>query len=171
VCTHIGGFFFNFFFLWQNSVKFRPEKYDFDLYNGFSMKKTSPKFTRFGRIFFQFVRIFNDKFQEVAKNLEGFCFLFFYLYKFNNNFLISYLVCNQIWLNHRMDARHFTNITNFFKKKTPSNMEEHGAYSIGNKSSCRSSDIIKSISKHNELFQRSEHLFCPLEADVIGESY
>jgi len=71
-----------------------------------------------------------------------------------------------------MDARHFTNITKKkLKKKTPSNMEEHGAYSIGNKSSSRSGDMIKSITKHNELFRRSEHLFCPLEANLIGESY
>jgi hypothetical protein len=42
-------------------------------------------------------------FQEVAKNLEGFCFSFF--------FKLSYVVCSQIWLNHLMDARHFSDIT------------------------------------------------------------
>ncbi len=54
VCVHtlegcfFGAFrmsvdFFFLFFLWQNSVKFRPEKYDFDLYNGFFNEENKPQ--------------------------------------------------------------------------------------------------------------------------------
>jgi hypothetical protein len=32
-------------FFWRNIARFRPEKYDFDLYKGFSVKKW-PKFAR-----------------------------------------------------------------------------------------------------------------------------
>jgi hypothetical protein len=31
------------FFIWNFAKKFGPEKYDFDLYKGFSMKKKGPK--------------------------------------------------------------------------------------------------------------------------------
>jgi hypothetical protein len=33
-------------------------------------------------------------------------------------FLLSYLVCNQIWLNHLRDDGHFSYITKLKKKKT-----------------------------------------------------
>jgi hypothetical protein len=55
-----------------------------------------PKFARFPKNFFQWV----------AKNVEVFCF-----------FLLSYLVCSQIWLNHIWVDCHFSYITKLEKKK------------------------------------------------------
>jgi len=49
------------------------------------------------------------KVQKVAKNIQGFWFFF----------LLSYLVCDQIWLNHLMDDHHFSYITKL-ERKTPS---------------------------------------------------
>jgi hypothetical protein len=46
-------------------------------------------------IFFPRSPDFNDKFQYVAKNIEG---SFFFS-------LVSYVVCSQIWLNRLMDDR------------------------------------------------------------------
>jgi hypothetical protein len=53
--------------------KFRLEKYDFDLYKGFFMKKKTQKSADFEIFFFELSDSY-DKFQEVAKNIEGFCF-------------------------------------------------------------------------------------------------
>jgi hypothetical protein len=60
--------------------------YDFDLYKGFFMERKGPEFARFWKLFFESTD-FYDKFQQIVKNIEPFCY-----------FLISYLVCNQIWL-------------------------------------------------------------------------
>jgi hypothetical protein len=37
------------FMFWRNFAKFRPEKYDFDLYKGFFMEKKRPKIAKFPR--------------------------------------------------------------------------------------------------------------------------
>jgi hypothetical protein len=66
-----------FSFFWRNFAKFRPEKYDFDLYKGFFMKtivqihqiskgKKNPN-----------RQIFLIS-SPIAKNIEGFCFFFFF---------------------------------------------------------------------------------------------
>jgi hypothetical protein len=59
--------------------------------------------------FFPNRHIFNEKFQQVAKNIEGLFFFYF-----------SYLACSQIWLNHLSDGCHFSYITKLdFRKKKP----------------------------------------------------
>jgi hypothetical protein len=54
---------------------------------------------------------FYDKFQQVAKNIKGFCFFFV---------LLSYLLYNQIWLNYFLNDRHFGYITKSLKKRAMS---------------------------------------------------
>ncbi len=49
---------------------------------------------------------FYDKFQQVAKNIEGFCFLFY--------FHIQSVA--KIWLNHLIDDHHFSQMTKLGKK-------------------------------------------------------
>jgi hypothetical protein len=69
-------------FICRNLAKFRPEKYDFELYKRFSMEKM-PKFTQISRNKIQSRSpISYDKFQNVVKNIQ----------------LVSYLICSQIWL-------------------------------------------------------------------------
>jgi hypothetical protein len=60
------------------------------------LKKKNSKFSEF-----------YDKFQWVAKNIEGFWVC-----------STSYLVCSQIWLKATMDYSHFSYITKL-KKKNP----------------------------------------------------
>ncbi len=48
---------------------------------------------------------FYDEFQYVDRNIKGFFF-----------FLLSYLVCSQIWLNHFVNDGHFGCITNSLKE-------------------------------------------------------
>jgi hypothetical protein len=55
------------FFCWQIFIQFQPEKYDLNQYKDFSQKKW-PK-----------VPDFKDKFKQVAKNIEGFWFYFYFL--------------------------------------------------------------------------------------------
>ncbi len=84
-------------------IKFQPEKYDYDLYKGFSMKKKwkirqilKKEFSKFSDLY--------DKFQYVhSQEYRRILFSFF--------FLFSYLVCSQIWLNHLMDDHHFSYLT------------------------------------------------------------
>jgi hypothetical protein len=76
-----------------------PEKYNFDLYKGFFMEKKRPKFARF-------LKGINykspDFYNTLPRIIKGLWF-----------FLLLYLVCSQIWLNHLMDDRHFSYITIF----------------------------------------------------------
>jgi hypothetical protein len=53
-----------------------------------------------------------DDFQKVAKNIEGFCFVFSFS-------LPSYVVCNQIWLNYILDDRQFGYYHNKILKRNP----------------------------------------------------
>jgi hypothetical protein len=77
-----------------------------------SSKKKPPKFARFSRIFLIKSPDFHDKFQYVAKNIEeGFIYLFI-----NKIFPLSYLVCNQIWLNYFVNDHHFGYITKILVK-------------------------------------------------------
>jgi hypothetical protein len=88
----------------------QPEKYDFDLHKGFFMEKMTqmcqPDFKEKKNPNRQ---IFIISSNSLAKNIiEGFWF----------SFLLSYLVCSQIWLNHLMNDCHFSYITKL--KKSPS---------------------------------------------------
>jgi hypothetical protein len=69
--------------------------------------KKRPKFTRFWKE--KKIRSPDcyDKFQEVAKNIEGSRFFFF---------LISYLGYSKIWLNYFLDDCHFGYITKSIKE-------------------------------------------------------
>jgi UDP-N-acetylglucosamine transferase subunit ALG13 len=71
----------------------------------FHAKKNGPKFARFlEETKIQNCQICYDKFQLVAKNIEGPFFFSF--------FLLSYLVCrSQIWLNYLMDDHQFSYLT------------------------------------------------------------
>jgi hypothetical protein len=90
----------SFFFFGRNFTKFRPEKYDFELFKRFSMEKMH-KLTQFSRNKIKSRSpIFYDKFHKVVKNIE----------------LLSYLICSQIWLNHPMDDHHFSYITKLKNK-------------------------------------------------------
>jgi hypothetical protein len=57
---------------------FDLKKNDFDLYSGFSMKKTKPQnsLDLEEELVFNLSGFLMIKFQEVAKNIEGFCFSF-----------------------------------------------------------------------------------------------
>jgi hypothetical protein len=69
------------------------------------MGKKWLKFARF--LIFKFSNSQScDNFQKVAKNIKG--ILFFSL--------LSYLLCNQIWLNYFLDDCHFGYITNSLKE-------------------------------------------------------
>jgi hypothetical protein len=85
---------------------------NFDLKNAFLTYTCEkwPKFARFWRFIYLYLncQIFYDKFQKVAKNIEG-----FFIKKIP---LLSYLVCNQIWLNYFMDNCHFGYITKSLKE-------------------------------------------------------
>ncbi len=60
------------------------------------MAKQCPKFATFRKIkVFRFPDSY-DKLHYVAKNIDKFVF-----------FLLSYLVCSQIWLNHLIGDRYF----------------------------------------------------------------
>ncbi len=59
---------------WWIFAKFRPEKYDFNLYKGFSVGKKWLKFARF--LIFKYPESY-DIFQKVVKSIEGIFFLFF----------------------------------------------------------------------------------------------
>jgi len=60
---------------------------------------------------------FYDKFQYVANNIEGSFFSFF--------FLVSYVVCSQIWLNHLMDDR-IIELHHKIEKKAPGSGQIRG---------------------------------------------
>ncbi len=92
------------FFCCEFWLNFRPEKYDFDLGQGFSMGKMAQISQISISKNFKSSESY-DNFQKVVKNIEGFWF-----------FLLSYLFCSQIWLNHLMDDCHFSYITNLQKK-------------------------------------------------------
>ncbi len=94
-------------FFGRNIARFRPEKYNFDLCKGFCTEQW-PKFARFPKKKGSRSLDFYDKFHQVAMNKEGSCFFF----------LLSYLGCNRIWLNHLRDDGHFSYITKL-QKKTP----------------------------------------------------
>jgi hypothetical protein len=99
--TSVRQVYGNFFPFWRKFAKFRPEKYDFELYKRFSMGKMA-KFSQISRNKIKSRSpIFYDKFHKVVKNIE----------------LLSYLICSQIWLSHPMDDRHFSYITKLNKKK------------------------------------------------------
>jgi hypothetical protein len=63
----------------------------------------------------------NNKFQQAAKNIEGFCFLFLF-------FLVSYLVYSQIWLNYFLKDCHFDYITKSLKERNPASPEQRFFY-------------------------------------------
>jgi len=92
----------------QNFTKFRPGKYDFDLYTkGFSMGKMAQIRQISKRKKVSKTSNFYDKFpagrQECRRIL---------VFNFNFFFLLCYLVYSQIWLNHHlMDDHHFSYIT------------------------------------------------------------
>jgi hypothetical protein len=68
--------FFSFhqhFFFGRNLAKFQPEKYDFDLYKGFSMEKMT-EIHQISKTKVSRLADFYDRFQLVAKNVEGFGF-------------------------------------------------------------------------------------------------
>ncbi len=69
-------------------------------------KKKSAKNRQILKIFSPKQPDFYDNFQQVVKNIGGFCFLK----------ILSYLVRNQIWLKHFLDDRHFDYITKNFKE-------------------------------------------------------
>jgi hypothetical protein len=93
------------FFLSWNFAKFQPEKIWFrPIQRIFHETK---KFTQIHHISILLLLFFKssdccDEFQSVAKNIERFYFFFF---------LLSFLVCNLIWLNCFLDDRHFGYIT------------------------------------------------------------
>ncbi len=69
-------------FFWRNIAKFRPEKYDFDVYKGFSTRKW-PKFARLSIKKVPDHQIFMISSTRQPRIQEE-----------------PVLVCNQIWLNH-----------------------------------------------------------------------
>jgi hypothetical protein len=100
-----------FFFPWWNFAKFRPpKKYDFELYKDFPWKKMAQ------------IRQFSKKKIQIAKFLWEVLEGSWEYRKIMFVFLLSYLVCSQIWLNHLMDDQHFSYITKLGgkkKQKTP----------------------------------------------------
>jgi hypothetical protein len=65
-------------FLGQNFIKFRPEKYDYDLYKGFSMKKMG-QFRQILKKEFSRFSDFYDKFQQVcSQEYRRILFFFFF---------------------------------------------------------------------------------------------
>jgi hypothetical protein len=61
------------FFYWRIFAEFRPgeNRYDFDIYKGFSMEKNDPNSPYFGIFVFKSLECF-DKFHQVSKNIKGF---------------------------------------------------------------------------------------------------
>jgi hypothetical protein len=87
-------------FYWRIFAKSLPEKYDFDLYEGFSITKNGPKFARLRKKilpiakFLLLVPVGSKKYRKIL--------IFSY-------FHIS--TCGQIWLNHFQDDSHLGYIT------------------------------------------------------------
>jgi len=77
-------------FPWKNKIKNDPNSPDFKK-KKFQVHQT----------FYKYVPVSSQEY------IEGFYFFF----------LLSYLVCSQIWLNHLMDDRHFNYIKRKFEKK------------------------------------------------------
>jgi hypothetical protein len=80
-------------------------------------KKKAPNLPDFKEFFFQIVRVY-DKVQYVSQKYRKILFVF----------LLSYLVCSQIWLNHLMDYCHFSYMTKLKKKIT---VQGHSEISLG----------------------------------------
>ncbi len=69
------------------------------------MEKNDPNLPDFERVFFIKLAVFIIKFQQEAKNVGTSVF-----------FLLSYLVCSQIWLNYFVNDDHFDYVTKSLKK-------------------------------------------------------
>jgi len=67
-----------FFFYWRIFAKFRPEKYDFNLFKGFFMWKMA-QIRQILNFKNSKLLDFYNNLKKVAKNIEGFCF-FSYLH-------------------------------------------------------------------------------------------
>ncbi len=90
----------------QNFAKFWSEKYDLDLYTGFYMEKM----TQIRQISKNFNSRSPDFYDKVPLGSQEYRKILFF-------FLLSYLICSQIWLNHLMDNHHLCYITKL-KKRT-----------------------------------------------------
>ncbi len=75
---------------------------------------------------------FYGNFQQVAKNIER-----FWVY-----FLLSYLVCSQIWLNHLMEYCHFSYVRklkkNSFALRITQHMQVMGSKGLKDNATCKS---------------------------------
>jgi hypothetical protein len=95
------------FFSWQIFAEFRPEKYDFDLFTGFFMEKIIQIRQILTTSFFFKSPDFYHKFPPVGSQDYRRILLFF---------LLSCLVCSQIWLNCFLNDRHFGYIKKSIKE-------------------------------------------------------
>ncbi len=95
------------FFYWRIFAKFGPEKYDFELYKVL-FKEKGPKFARFWRKKTPYCQMFMISSRLPVDSLEYSWILCF--------FLLSYLVCSQIWLNCFLDHCHFDYFTKSLKE-------------------------------------------------------
>ncbi len=94
------------FFYWWILTKFQPEKYDFDLHNGFFMRKVNgPNSPDFVIQKFEIARVLRWLPEGSQEDRRILCF-----------FLPSYLLCSQIWLNYFLDDYHFGYITKSLKE-------------------------------------------------------
>ncbi len=103
-------------FFGQNFIKFQPEKYDYDLYKRFSMKKMAQFCQILKKGFSRFSDLYN-KFQYVRSQEYRRIFFFSFF------FFFSYLVCSQIWLNRLIHDHHFSYLTKQEKKKRGTHRE------------------------------------------------
>ncbi len=88
-------------------AKFRLEKYDLNPYKGGFFIGKMAQIHRISNLKNSKLPEFYNNFQKVAKNIEGFCFLFK---------KPSYLLCSQILLNYFVDDHHFGYITKSLKE-------------------------------------------------------
>jgi hypothetical protein len=104
-----GGFFFwlNYFSKWLNKCFLGFKSPNFENFNNFFFKKVT-KFREYFKIFFlKIARFLYSVLTFCSQKCEGYL----------NIFLLSFLVCSQIWLNFLMDNRHFSHITKMKKKQ------------------------------------------------------
>jgi hypothetical protein len=97
------------FFYWRTFAKSLPEKYDFDLKEGFSTKKNDPNSPDFKKKILQIARFL--LLVPVGSK------------KYRKDLIFSYLhisTCSQIWLNHFPDDSHLGYITKLEKETLPS---------------------------------------------------
>jgi hypothetical protein len=90
-------------FFWRNFAKLWFEEYDFNLHRGFFHGKKWPKFARFSNKKVSWLPYFDDKFQQVVKNINGFYFFPTFISSLSPNLAKSSYRWSPLQLHHKIE--------------------------------------------------------------------